>query len=320
MSRIRVACVGVGNISPVHLDYLRSRSDVEICALCDIRDEQLRKRQAQYGGQIFSDYGELIKVAKPDALWLCTPPQVRRDPLLACAERGIPVFCEKPVERDPAKANRIARELKRRKAKVQVGYVFRSMPTVLKLADEIKDDKIHLVQSLYGCGVSLSMNLPAWFYDKKLSGGALIDQATHNLDLLRRLLGEVSEVRGVASNPVHGKKKGYTIDETLSLGFVFKSGAVGGHVHTWVGDKWRNEVVLSGEKRLYRIDLGKGVLTVEEGGTTTTRTQNQAKMYEHENKVFLDMVRSGGWSRNPCEFEDAVKSLELTLACDKAVS
>ena len=111
MKKIRVACIGVGNISPVHLNYLKSREDVEICALCDIRDDQLKKRQAQYGGHAFLDYGELLGAAKPDAVWLCTPPQVRRDPLLACAERGIPVFCEKPVERDPAKAAQIVGEL-----------------------------------------------------------------------------------------------------------------------------------------------------------------------------------------------------------------
>jgi predicted dehydrogenase len=168
--------------------------------------------------------------------------------------------------------------------------------------------------------VSLDMSLPAWFYDKKLSGGALVDQATHNLDLLRRFVGEVAQARGVASNPVHGKKKGYTVDEVLSVSLVFKNGAAGGHVHTWVGDKWRNELVLSGEKRLYRLDLAKGVLTVEQGRTTRTVTQDHGRMYEHQNKVFLGMVVSGDWTRNPCDYADGLKTLELTMLCDRAIS
>lgn len=319
MSKIRAAFIGAGNISPVHLKYLKTRDDVEIAGLCDIKQEQAAARQAQYGGEVFTDFVEMLDAVKPDAVWICTPPQVRRDPLVACADRGIPVLCEKPVERDLASAERIAQELRKRKAKVQVGYVFRSMPTVRKLQEEMRDDRIHLVKSFYGCGISLKRSLPGWFYDKKLSGGALIDQATHNLDLLRSLVGEVVSVKGVASNPVRRKSKGYTIDEVLSVSFVFASGAVGGHLHTWVGDKWRNEILLSGEKRVYRIDLGKGLLSVEDGMATRTFAQDQGKMYEHQNKVFLEMVKSGDWAGNPCAFVEGVKSLKLTLECDKAI-
>jgi predicted dehydrogenase len=99
-------------------------------------------------GRGFLDFNELVTSAKPDAVWLCTPPRVRRDPLLLCARAGIPVFCEKPAKRDPATAAAILRELKRLKARVQVGYVFRSMPTVTALIGAMKDDRIHTAQSL----------------------------------------------------------------------------------------------------------------------------------------------------------------------------
>lgn len=334
---IRTAFIGVGGIAPVHLRYLKTRRDVGVAALCDIRQEQAVKRQQEFGGEIFTDYRAMLDKVKPDAVWLCTPPSVRREPLVACADRGIPVFCEKPAERRDAEAAATVRELIKRKARVQIGYVFRSMPTVQRLRALLRDDSIHLIQSFYGCNVSLTMGLPAWFYDKAKSGGALVDQATHNLDLLRYLFGEVKEVRGYAKNPVHKKRKAYTIDETLGLVFMFANGILGTHTHTWVGDAWRNEIVLSGEKRLYRLFLNTGRLVVEQpaAGAHDPLSPRMAKskvkgvfefqqgkrpIYEYENGIFLKMVKTGDWSINPCDYTDGWKSLQLTLACDKAVT
>lgn len=317
---IKVGCIGTGGISGVHLRYLKKRDDVKIVALCDVKEENLEQHQKEFGGQGFTDFHEMLERTKLDAVWLCTPPQVRREPLLACADRGIPVFCEKPVERSLDRAEEIAVELKERAAHVQIGYVFRSMPVVKRLRDEMADDKIHLVQSFYGCNISLTRGMPAWFYDKELSGGALVDQATHNLDLLRTLIGEVTDVRGFASNPVCSKEKGYTVDEVIALSFLFENGAAGGHVHTWVGDGWRNEILLIGRKRVYRLDLSRGVLTVDEGNESRTFRQDQGRMFEYQDARFLEMVVSGDWSSNPCDYSDGVATLKLTLACDRAVS
>jgi len=316
---LRAAAIGLGIISPMHLDFLKSRDDVEIAGLCDLDPEALKKGIASYGGKGFDDYEKMIDEISPDAVWLFTPSTVRREPLLFCADRGIPVFCEKPAERREEEAARIAEELEERKARVQVGYVFRSMPMVEELRRSLEGDRIHAIQSFYRCGISLTRELPEWFYDKARSGGALVDQATHNFDLLRSLFGEVAEVRGMAANPVHPKNEGYTIDEVLSLSMRFENGAVCSHTHSWVADGWRNDMVLQGEKRIYLFDVWQGKLTVREGNRSSEFTQDQARMYDHQNVVFLDMVKSGKWDRNPCTYQDALKTLHLTLTCDRAI-
>jgi len=317
---IRAGFIGTGGISPVHLRYLKTRPDVRITALCDINDENLKKRQAEYGGNAYHDLHEMLGKEDLDAVWVCTPPQVREEPLVACARKGIPVFCEKPVERDVDRGDRIDAQLRKRKAHVQIGYVFRSMPVIERLRKEMADDRIHLVQSLYACDVSLKNSLPPWFYEKEKSGGALVDQATHNLDLLRMLMGEVRTVRGFAANPVHRKKKGYTIEEVFALSFLFENGSAGSHVHTWVGDTWRNEILLSGEKRVYRLNTGNNSLTVDDGNDRRIFGQDGGQNYEHQNKRFLAMVGSGNWSDNPSDYHDGLLTLKLTALCDAAVT
>ncbi len=334
---IKVAMIGTGNISGAHLRYLKTRADVAIAGLADIKRANLVRRQTEFGGTPFADYRRMLDRIKPDAVWLCTPPGVRREPLLECAARGVPVFCEKPVERRVAAGAAIARALARRRARVQIGYVFRMTPIVARLREAMQDDRIHLVQSLYGCGVSLTRSLPAWFYDQAKSGGALADQATHNFDLLRHLFGEVEAVWGAAHNPVRPRRGRYTIDETLGVLFRFASGILGTHLHTWVGDGWRNEIVISGEKRLYRLLLSQGCLVIEDPNARSARDpldnrpgpagragplrfeQDPRPIFAYEDDRFLAQVVSGDWSANPCTYADGLETLRLTTACQRAL-
>ena len=188
--KLKIGVIGTGGISGVHLDYLKTRAptanagpassapssrskpgsqaSVEIAALCDINPKNLNARLQKYGGAGFDNYERMLDSVKLDAVWLCTPPQVRFEPLIACADRGIPVFCEKPVARHIKDARKTAAALRRRKAKVQIGYVFRSMPIIQRLVSEIAEDQVYLIRSFYGCDVSLSRGLPAWFYKKEL--------------------------------------------------------------------------------------------------------------------------------------------------------
>ena len=317
---MKIGVIGTGGISWVHLGVLDKRPDVEITGLCDLKEEAAREKQEKFGGEIFLDFNEMLEKTELDAVWLCTPPQVRREPLIACAERGIPVLCEKPVERDAEEARSIAAELEKLNANVQVGYVFRSMQVINRLREAMADDRIHLIQSMYCCNMSIARKMPDWFFNKELSGGALIDQATHNLDLLRSLFGEVTEVSGFACNPFTEKSGEYTIDEAISLSMVFANGITASHVHTWVGDTWRNELVFSGEKRMYRVNLNAGTLIVEDGKEAPEFKQDGKSIFEYEIDTFITQVKTGNWENNPSSYADALKTLELTLACDRSIA
>lgn len=316
---INVGFIGVGGISAVHLRFLQSRKDVRVVALCDIKPATLRGRVAEFGGRPYHYFHEMLAREQLDAVWLCTPPEVRREPLLDCARRGMAVFCEKPVERQATAAAAIARALARLDAKVQIGYVFRALPLVVRLRAAMADDTIRVVQSFYGCPMSRERTMPAWFFDKSKSGGALIDQATHNFDLLRCLFGDVRTVCGMAHNPAQPKSGRYTIDETLALCLHFENGVVGTHTHSWLADGWRNEIFLSGEKRVYRMNLGTQVLTVDDGPRVRTYACARGSMYAHENVVFLRMLARDDWRANPCTYADGLHTLRLTLAADRAI-
>ena len=63
-------------------------------------------------------------------------------------------------------------------------------------------------------------------------------------------------MQAVASNPVHEKRDGYTVDEVIGLSLLFENGTVGTHLHSLVAPSWKTELGLAGEKRYYRIEPG----------------------------------------------------------------
>lgn len=316
---IRAGIIGSGGISRVHLEILKKHSDVVVAAICDIDRSAAEQKAEQFGGNVYEDFEVMLEKADLDAVWLCTPPHIRRGPLFACADRNIPVFCEKPVAFQIDEAKTIASGLKKRQAKVQVGYPFRALPIVQKIKSLIESDRIWAIQSTYLCNVSISMALAPWFYIKEKSGGAIVDQATHMLDLIRYLIGEVSGISGLASNPVKQKQKDYTIDEVIGFAFACDSGATGTHIHSWVSDTWRVNIFFSGERGFYNLDLTRGILTVSNGDGEKTFNNGGVRTHSPENVIFLDMFRNSDWSANPCTFEDAVKTLELTVDVNRAI-
>ena len=317
---IKTALIGAGGISGTHLAFLKSRKDVELAGICDTNFIKAEERVRSFGGRAYKDIGQMLDSEKPQAVWVCTPPKVRSEPLLACAKRNIPVFCEKPAEAGLQEAESLNRKLAETKAKVQVGYVFRCIPAVKKLKEQMQDDKIHLVQSLYSCNLSLTDEISAPRFNKSITGGLLVEQATHNFDLLRYLFGEVSSVSGLASNPVHKKEGNYSIEEVISLSLKFESGMIASHCHSWAGDSWRNVITIIGEKRLYRLSLFDRILTVDTGEQKRELADPADSAYDYEDGIFLDMAVSGDWKKNPSTYEDAIKTLKLSLDAESAVA
>jgi len=317
---LRVGFIGTGAISAVHLDYLKTRTDVQIAALCDVHAANLAKRQQAYGGTAYSDLDLMLDTERLDAVWICTPAKVRREPLLACARRGLPVMCEKPAARTWEEAAAIADELEALDAaqRIQIGYLFRSIDAVQRCRALLADDTVYQVQSVYSCPAGLGEGPWSWFFNKPFSGGPLIDQGTHTLDVLRYLLGEVEAVRGLASNPRHAKTSDYSIEEVAAVSMRFATGALGTHLQSVLGEGWRDEVLLIGAKRTYRLDLNNGVLVVEQGKERETCTASYAHAHDPQNVRFLANVVSGDWSQNPCPYADAARTLKLALECDAA--
>lgn len=91
---LKVGLIGVGGISGAHIPVWESMEDVELTALCDIRQERMEPYPEKHH---YTKLDEMLKNEKLDILDICLPTYLHADYAVRAMEKGIHVLCEKPV-------------------------------------------------------------------------------------------------------------------------------------------------------------------------------------------------------------------------------
>src|SRR4051812_45164758 len=100
--KLRVAIVGCGGISDLHLNTFKKFPDVEVVAGVDIKPERLDWVRNTHGiTATFTDWKEMLKKVKPDAVDVCTPNGVHMPAVIDALNAGCHVETEKPMAMSP---------------------------------------------------------------------------------------------------------------------------------------------------------------------------------------------------------------------------
>jgi myo-inositol 2-dehydrogenase/D-chiro-inositol 1-dehydrogenase len=216
---IRVALVGAGGVGARHASVLSGFEDVEVVGVWDADRAAAVALAGAVGSSAVPSLGAVLD-RRPDALWLCVPPFAHGDLELTLVRAGLPFFVEKPLAADLPVAEQVAAAVTAAALPTATGYHWRHLDTV-----------DHAQAALAGCTVRLvdarwwgTTPPPAWWSRQDRSGGQVVEQATHVLDLLRLLAGEVDEVVGGAA-PSTGE--GRDVPDATAAVLRLASGAVG---------------------------------------------------------------------------------------------
>lgn len=221
MGKCRVGLVGAGGVAQRHARVLSGFEDVELIGVTDVAHDAAAELAGQHGGRTFADVGELL-AAGPDAVYVCVPPFAHGPVEEAVIDAGVPMFVEKPVAVDLDTAERIAELVARRGLLTGVGHHWRYLHVVEQARELLADRQVRMVS-----GAWLDKVPPvAWWSQRDRSGGPVVEQAAHVLDLIRVLVGEVTEVTAYGNGtppPVDGAD----IDSVTVAALRFADGAVG---------------------------------------------------------------------------------------------
>ena len=198
--RFRVGIVGCGGIARAHAEGYRNAG----AAVVSVHDVARRAAEAfaeQTGGRVAASPGEMIREDALDAVSICTPPAVHLDNCRPFLKAGVPILCEKPLELDPARAARLAREVKKHRALFMVAFCHRFHPPIIemkRLIDKGVLGKPVLMRNIFGGYNNLKGNHR--IRPELSGGGCLIDHCAHSVDLFRYLVGDPDEVHAVKAN------------------------------------------------------------------------------------------------------------------------
>jgi predicted dehydrogenase len=221
MGRCRIGLVGAGNVAQRHARVLTGFADVQLTGVTDVLPDACRRLADRYAAPVYPDVAALLETG-PDAVYVCVPPFAHGPAEEAVIAAGLPMFVEKPVAADLATAERIAALVAGRGIRTAVGHHWRYLTVLDRARDLLADRPVRMVT-----GAWLDRVPPvSWWSRRELSGGPVVEQAAHVLDLLRLVAGEAIEVTAYGDG-IPPDVDGADIDSVTAATLRFAGGAVG---------------------------------------------------------------------------------------------
>ncbi|HZU28865.1 MAG TPA: Gfo/Idh/MocA family oxidoreductase [Bryobacteraceae bacterium] len=189
--------IGVGNRGAYLLEGVLAQPNAKVVALCDVKPDRLDKAAtaaARDNPSTYVDWRKLLDRRDVDAVFIASPPDLHSQMAVAALQAGKNVYCEKPIGITPEQVRAIV-EAARKSNKVFVpGQQMRSFKQYVEAIRKIREGVIGEVAMLKAQRHA-SADLPHdgtsadWYFDVKRSGGYLIEQSVHNLDLCNWIIG-----------------------------------------------------------------------------------------------------------------------------------
>ncbi|MEM4569511.1 MAG: Gfo/Idh/MocA family oxidoreductase, partial [Thermofilaceae archaeon] len=302
--------------TPGHIEQLKARPDVEIVGAYDHDEQRGLQLSSRYGIKFYTRLEALLAEGL-DLAVIDSENSMHGEHVKAAAERGINVFCEKPIGSDLRMALEIRSIVRRHGILFTTGFNSRFNPEILKLRELVQSGELGRV-CMARVRVAHSAAIDrwfsgwsAWFASRELAGGGgFLDLGIHGADLLRFVLGEEAvEVQGLTGNATGA----YSIDDQ-GVGVIrFSGGALGildaGWTQLVEHMPWSPLEVYGSRGSALRTWIGLMYYTREKGWVKPVPPQPPARNALDD---IIDAVKTG---RNPfITVEDAVKAQEIIEA------
>jgi predicted dehydrogenase len=273
--------------------------------------ERARETAGTFGGTPYDDYRRMLDREQLDAVYIGVPPYAHGEPELLCIAKGLPVFVEKPVALDPAVAERIAQAAQSSDVFLFPAYKYRYSPLVQELARTLGGERIAHVDGFYNIDFAPQKQ---WWRTRGMSGGQMVEQATHVVDLVRLYFGEMVERCLYSATVSHPE---LDVPDASALMFRCNSGAIGCIRSSFAGTV--SEAGLTIDTASRRITLItewpklKLIVREKDGEPRLLREEEEIVCRTSESELFLEAVRSRESGALAGAYRDAILTLRATL-------
>ncbi len=308
MQEVRIGFIGCGGNANGHMRRLSDLEGVRIVGTCDVQEERAQNAAKSYNAQPYTNHNLMLERDDLDGIYLSLPVFAHGAPELDVIERRLPFLVEKPVAINMEIARQIEEAVAAAGIITCVGYQLRYLGST-QLARQVLGEKaVNMVVGKYWSGSGRG-DPNAWLRQMSKSGGQLLEQATHTIDMMRYLVGEVEEVYALSANRV---LKAIDCPDNNCATMKFADGAIGSLTTSWSYDPgdWSNANVLDILYEDQLIHWTVGGLDMREHGEVVAKTASGPGIDE----VFVDAIRKGDASKILSPYSDAVKSLAISLA------
>ena len=319
---VRCVLVGVGMMGVDHAAILAASPSAELVACVDIDPAAAGRVPSRV--PFMTSIDEALAIPDLDALFVCTPQAFHEDGVRRGLERGLHVFCEKPIAHSLASADAIIHLAERHPGRLAIGHMYRFDPRWMAIHEAVSNGRLGRLVHL-----SLRGYTPD-FEGVMLAGRTTLanENAVHGLDLLRWLAGDLQRVYAEESRT---GVAGAGLVDSIAVTIRFTSGAIGVVETDWamptdtgLGSEQHFSAV--GSEGVAWIDLrdaGVGIFSRQaapsfpRGIVYADPAGGPQGIYRVEDEYFLALVRDGRpW---PIALSDARAALQAALAVDRSI-
>ncbi len=224
---VRVALVGCGRIARTHFDAIAKVDALQLVAVCDEVESRAREAGEARAVPWFTDYAKMLRDVPCDAVIVATPSGLHPAHGIAAARAGKHVICEKPMATSLAGADELVRACDDAKVQLFVIKQNRLNPSIQLLKRAVDKGRFGRI---YVANTTVWWARPQEYYDQapwrgtwEFDGGAILNQASHYVDLMQWLVGPVESV--MARTATLARR--IEAEDTGIAVLKFRSGALG---------------------------------------------------------------------------------------------
>jgi predicted dehydrogenase len=235
---LRVGVVGTGFGSSVHVPAFTASPDFEVVAVVSGHPENAervaREHAIAWSGD---DYRAMLGEVELDVVSIATPGGLHHEMVLAAAEAGRHILCEKPFTTSLGRANEMLDAVRTAGVRHAVNHEFRMIPARQALRRMVAGGYVgtpYDIRAVQDLGMLLNPGRTwSWWSDRQQYGGILQAMASHLIDFLLWTFGDIAHLSGrldtfVCRRPdAEGREREVTSDDATAMLLRFASGASG---------------------------------------------------------------------------------------------
>jgi myo-inositol 2-dehydrogenase/D-chiro-inositol 1-dehydrogenase len=316
---MRIGVLGTGRIGSYRAMWFGAHPEVEQ-VLVGSREAARARGLAERVGGVALSYEEVLDSA-PDGVVISTATCDHAPLVAACAERGLPIFCEKPVAPTLAETEATLAAVERAGVVMQVAFQRRLDPGWRATRELVEGGGLGVLYSIHITSHDHEPSPPEYI---PTSGGIFRDLHVHDFDIARWVTGEQVEsvyalgaVRHWQRFAEHGDVDTSAVVLTMETGLpVLVSGAR----HDPRGYDCRAEIFGSEDSVAVGWDARTPLRSLEPGAAPPGPDPYRGFLdrfeaaFRAEMDAFLDLVAGRG--ENPCPGSASLEALRVAIACD----
>ncbi len=255
---MNIAVIGVGSMGRNHARIYADLPNAQLVGVADANPATAKTIAERTRTAPYTDFRALLDTEKPDAVSIVTPTMEHLTVAKEVIGRGIHLLIEKPIAFRLDEAREIISLAQGAGVKLMIGHIERFNPAIQAL-------KSRLAAGELGRVFQIDARRQGPFPARVKDVGVVIDLAVHDLDMMRYLTGaNVTRVYAETERRIHS-----TYEDLLEGLVRFDDGTVGTLAINWLTPTKIRELVVTGEKGMFRADYLTQDLYFYENATAT---------------------------------------------------